>query len=49
MTALGHFISKLGERALLFFKLMKKMGPFEWIPKADAALDDLKKYLTSLG
>ena len=29
VTALGHFISKLGERALPFSKLMKKKGPFE--------------------
>ena len=28
VTSLGHFISKLGERALPFFKLMKK-GPYE--------------------
>ena len=26
VTALGHFISKLGEHALPFFKLMKKKG-----------------------
>ena len=30
VTSLGRFISKLGERALPFFKLMKKKGPFEW-------------------
>ena len=30
VTALGRFISKLGERALPSFKLMKKKGPFEW-------------------
>ena len=30
VTALGRFISKLGERALPFFQLMKKKGPFEW-------------------
>ena len=47
MTALGRFISKLGERALPFFKLMKKKGPFEWTPEADQAFQDLKKYLTS--
>ena len=46
-TALGCFISKLGERALPFFKLMKKKGPFEWTPEADRAFEDLKKYLTS--
>ena len=47
VTSLGHFISKLGERALLFFKLMKKKGPFEWIPEADQAFQDLKRYLNS--
>ena len=44
---LGHFISKLGERALPFFKMMKKKGPFEWTPEADQAFQDLKRYLTS--
>ena len=47
MTALGRFISKLGERVLPFFKLMKKKGPFEWTPEADRAFQDLKRYLTS--
>lgn len=47
VTALGYFISKLGERALPFFKLMKKKRPFEWTPEADQAFRDLKKYLTS--
>ena len=44
---LGRFISKLGERALPFFKLMKKKGPFEGTPEADGAFQDLKRYLTS--
>ena len=44
---LGHFISKLGERALPFLKLMKKKGPFKWTPEADRAFQDLKRYLTS--
>ena len=47
VTALGRFISKLGERALPFFKLMKKKGPFEWTQEADRAFQDLKRYLTS--
>ena len=47
MTALGRFISKLEERTLPFFKLMKKKGPFEWTPEVDQAFQDLKKYLTS--
>ena len=48
MISLGRFISKMGERALLFFKMMmKKKGPFEWTQEAYQAFQDLKKYLTS--
>nr|XP_020195785.1 uncharacterized protein LOC109781607 [Aegilops tauschii subsp. strangulata] len=46
VTSVGRFISKLGERALSFFKLMKWKGSFEWTPKADDAFEDLKRYLT---
>ena len=38
ITALGRFISRLGERALPFFKLLKKSGPVEWTPEAEEAL-----------
>lgn len=48
IAALGRFISRIGERALPFFKLLKKTGPFKWIPEAEEALQDLKKYLASL-
>ena len=47
MATLGRFISKFGERALPFFKLMKRSGPFKWTPEADTAFEDLKRYLTS--
>ena len=47
VNALGRFISKLGEQALPFFKLMKKKGPVEWTEEADKAFQDLKRYLTS--
>ena len=47
MASLGRFIFKLGERALPFFKLMKRSGPFKWTPEANAAFEDLKRYLTS--
>ena len=47
VSALGRFISRLGERALPFFQLMKKKGPFEWTEEADKAFQDLKRYLTS--
>src|SRR3954469_13311352 len=47
VTALGRFISKLGERVLPFFQLMKRKGPFEWTKEANKAFQDLKRYLTS--
>ena len=47
VAALGRFISKLAERALPFFKVLKKSGPVDWTPEAEAALQDLKKYLSS--
>jgi hypothetical protein len=48
ITMLGHFISRLGEHALPFFKLMKKLGTVQWTPEADAALQELKRYLALL-
>jgi hypothetical protein len=35
MVALGRFISKLGEKGLPFFKLLKKSHRFEWTNEAD--------------
>src|SRR6266540_1270527 len=47
MVALGRFISRLGERGLPFFKLLKKADRFEWNQEAERALEDLKEYLYS--
>jgi ribonuclease HI/transposase InsO family protein len=47
MAALGHFIARSGEKALPFFKLMKRTGKFEWTPEADKAFAERKRYLTS--
>jgi hypothetical protein len=47
MAALGRFIVRTGEKALPFFKLMKRTGKFEWTPEADKAFAKLKRYLTS--
>jgi hypothetical protein len=47
ITTLGQFISRLGEHALPFFKLLKKSRPIQWTPEADAALQELKEYLAS--
>jgi len=47
LTALSRFISRLGEKALPLCRLLKKVERFSWTPKAEEALDNLKKMLTS--
>jgi hypothetical protein len=47
MAALGRFVARSGEKALPFFKLMKRAGKFEWTPEADKAFIELKRYLMS--
>jgi hypothetical protein len=42
MAALSHFISRLGEKGLPFFKLLKVKEKFEWSEEADAAFAELK-------
>ena len=34
LATLSRFISRLAERALPFFKLLQKSGPFSWIEEA---------------
>jgi dsDNA-binding SOS-regulon protein len=46
MAALNRFISKLGERGLPFFKLLKHQEKFAWTPEADQALAQLKEFLS---
>jgi hypothetical protein len=45
-AALNRFISKLGERGLPFFKLLKHQEKFVWNPEADQALAQLKDFLS---
>jgi hypothetical protein len=47
MATLNRFILLLGEKGLPFFKLLKKMGKFEWTEEAKDAFENLKAYLTS--
>jgi len=47
LAALSCFISRLGEKALPLYRLLKKAKRFSWTPKAKEALDNLKKTLTS--
>jgi dsDNA-binding SOS-regulon protein len=46
MAALNSFISKLGERGLPFFKLLKHQDKFVWTLEADQALAQLKDFLS---
>jgi hypothetical protein len=47
MAALSRFISRLGEKGLSFFKLLKAKEKFEWSEEAGAAFVELKQFLTS--
>jgi hypothetical protein len=46
VAALSRFISKSVERALPFFKILKKEGPMKWTPEEHGVLQDLKAYLS---
>jgi hypothetical protein len=35
LAALSRFISRLAKRALPFFKLLRKSGPFSWTKEAE--------------
>jgi hypothetical protein len=47
MAALSRFISRLGEKGLPFYKVLKKVDKFQWTSEAQEALDALKKFLTT--
>jgi hypothetical protein len=47
LAALSRFISKLGEKALPFYRLLRKTDNFTWTEVAQAAFDDLKRRLST--
>ncbi len=47
LASLNRFISRLGEKALPLYRLMKKSTHFEWNDQADQAFHELKKMLTT--
>ena len=47
LAALSHFISRLGEKGLPLYRLLRKSECFSWTPEAQEALDKLKASLTS--
>jgi hypothetical protein len=46
LVALSRFISRLGERGLPLYRLLRKAECFTWTPEADEALGNLKALLT---
>jgi hypothetical protein len=48
LAALSRFISRLDERVLPFFRLLRKSGPFSWTEEAERAFQELKQHLVSL-
>jgi hypothetical protein len=48
LATLSRFISRLGERGLPLYRLLRKTERFTWTPKAEKALRNLKALLTSV-
>ena len=47
LACISHFISRVGDKALPLYQLMKKTTFFEWNDKEDEAFLQLKKMLTT--
>jgi hypothetical protein len=47
LAALSRFISRLGERGLPLYRLLRKTERFTWTPEAEEALGNLKALLTN--
>ena len=47
LASLSRFVSRLGEKALPLYQLMKKSDRFVWTPQADAAFTELKIMLAT--
>jgi hypothetical protein len=47
LAALSHFISRLGEKGLPLYRLLRKAERFTWTPEAEEALGNLKALLTN--
>ena len=47
MAALSRFISRLGEKALPLYRLLRRTEHFEWTETATAGLDEIKAILAT--
>jgi hypothetical protein len=48
LASLSRFVSRLGEKAMPLYQLMKKMNHFIWSQRADDAFNDLKRALSTV-
>jgi hypothetical protein len=48
LAALSHFSSRLGEKGLPLYRLIRKVERFTWTPEAEEALENLKALLTNV-
>jgi hypothetical protein len=48
LAALSRFISRLGEKGLPLYRLLRKAERFTWTPEAEEALGNLKALLTNV-
>jgi hypothetical protein len=47
LASLNRFVSRLGEKAMPLYQLMKKTNHFVWSQRADDAFHDLKRALST--
>ena len=47
VAALSHFISRLGEKALPLYRLLRRTEHFEWTDAATAGLEEIKAILAT--
>ena len=47
LAALSRFVSRLRERPMPFYKLLKKQEKFQWTTEAQQAFEELGRFLTN--
>jgi hypothetical protein len=47
LASLSRFVSRLGEKAMPLYQLMKKADHFVWSQRTDDAFNDLKRALST--
>jgi hypothetical protein len=48
LASLSRFVSRLREKVMLLYQLMKKTDHFVWSHRADDAFNDLKRALSTV-